>query len=296
MPGGPVLSVVIPTRDRREALAETLDAVEAQAVEPGSVEVIVVDNGSSDGTPGWLATREVKVVAQPKPGPAAARNRGVAESAGEVVLFLGDDTRPADEHVLAGHIARHRDNPDRTYGVLGRVRWRPDKPVTPFMHWLEHGGPQFDFDGLSPGPVPTARHLYTAHVSLKRAVLRDTGGFDERFPYAAVEDIELGLRLERAGVVLHYDPALIVEHDHPYEPRGLAGRQARVGASARLMEETVGTHGLLPTPRWTWALHRAAEPLLAAAARAPLPRRGRERVWEALAMAGYARGWAKGVR
>ena len=293
------LSVVIPTLNRFDALDDTLTALDAQACDPQDVEVVVVDNGRDGATASRLATRSgrlpLRVLHEPTPGPAAARNTGVREAAAPVVLLLGDDMRPADAGLLGHHLELHAADPRPMFAVLGRVAWRPDKPVTPFMHWLEHGGPQFDFDALRPGPIPAARSFYTSHVSLKVAALDAVGGFDERFPFAAVEDIEIGLRLEEAGLELVYHPELLVHHDHLYVPNGFAARQARVGASARLMKELHGSRGLLPEPRWSWPLHRAARPLLDALATRPLRPGLRPRVWAALAMAGYAQGWRSGI-
>ena len=297
-PGAPALSVVIPTLDRFDTLLDTLAALDEQTCEPGQVEVVVIDNGPDGATAARLAEHAGRlprqVISEPTPGPAAARNTGVRAAAAPVVLLLGDDMRPADGGLLGHHLELHAADPRAAFAVLGRVAWRPDKPVTPFMHWLEHGGPQFDFDALAPGRIPAARSFYTSHVSLKVAALDAVGGFDERFPFAAVEDIEIGLRLEQAGLELVYHPELLVHHDHLYVPNGFAARQARVGASARLMKELHGSRGLLPEPRWSWPLHRAARPLLEALATRPLRPGMRDRVWAALAMAGYARGWESG--
>jgi GT2 family glycosyltransferase len=296
-PGAPRLSVVVPTRERPDALAETLAALDAQDCDPRAVEVVVVDNAPSGATAAALAGRAgrlpLRAIVEAAPGPAAARNAGLAAARAPVVLFLGDDTRPAARDLLAAHLALHAADPRPAAAVLGRIAWRPDRPVTAFMHWLEHGGPQFDFDALAPGPVRPARSLYTPHVSLKVAALAHVGGFDARFPFAAVEDVELGLRLERAGLELVYHPELLVEHDHPYAPAGFGSRQERVGASARLMREIHGETGLLPAPRWSWPVHRALRPLLERLAPRPLPPRLAARVWSALALAGFADGWRK---
>jgi hypothetical protein len=218
----------------------------------------------------------------------------VRRAAAPVVLFLGDDTRPADPGVLAAHVRLHAEDPRPAAAVLGLIRWRPDRPVTPFMHWLEHGGPQFNFDALSAGPVSPARSFYTPHVSVKKAALEAVGGFDERFPFAALEDVELGLRLERAGLVLVYHPEMLVEHDHPYVASGFGARQERVGASARLMTDIHGDVGyLLGRPRWSWPAHRLARPFLEELADRPLRPGMREYVWTALAISGFATGWRR---
>jgi hypothetical protein len=282
------LSVVIPTRDRRAALAETLDALAGQQVDE-EVEIVVVDNGCTDDTAAMLAERPVRVVREPKPGPAAARNRGVESARAPLVLFLGDDVAPAQRDLLARHLALHARRPEATYAVLGRVTWRPDRPVTPFMHWLENGGPQFAFTRLAPGPV-SAGHLYTPHVSFKRSLLL-AHPFDERFPFAAAEDTELGVRLQRAGLELDYHPELLGHHDHPTTVEQAVGRMRRVGASARLLEQLQPGAGVLPGPAPHWRAYPLLRPLAEAARRTRL--RDRPRIWSLLLWSSYADGYRR---
>jgi Glycosyltransferase like family 2 len=287
----PRIAVVIPTRDRRATLMETLDALDAQELAPGEAEVVVVDNGSSDGTVAALRQRDpgpfgLRVLAEPKPGPAAARNRGWEATRAPLVLFLGDDMIPATPTLLSGHLAHDG------AAVLGRVVWRPDRPITPFMHWLEHGGPQFPFDTLQAGPVEPAKYLFTSNVSVPRADLEAVGGFDERFPFAAVEDAELGVRLQQHGTRLTYDPALLVHHDHPQDPVAYVGRMERSGASAALLHalHPGDTTATLATDGPRWGLLRRLYPVLRPAAGLPLPSRLAPTVWSAACVAGYARG------
>ena len=217
-----MISLVIPTKDRREVLLDTLRVVSQQALPAGGAEVVVVDNGSSDGS---LAAVEelaatfpipLRTASQPRPGPASARHTGVAESRGEVILFLGDDTAPAAPDVLARHAELHRRS-GAERAVLGRVAWSPSQEVTPFMRWLESGGIQFDYERLDAGPVPVARSFWTAHVSLKREALDAAGGFDERFPDAAMEDVELRCRLNERGIEFRFVPDAGV--CHPWRTR-----------------------------------------------------------------------------
>src|SRR5437868_8294692 len=104
------ISVVIPTFNRLEVLVEVLQALEFQQGAP-SFEVVVVDDGSSDGTGGWLRSRTfnlpLRVLSQENRGPAAARNTGVAVAQGQWVAFLGDDTVPSPGW-LAAHREAHR--------------------------------------------------------------------------------------------------------------------------------------------------------------------------------------------
>jgi glycosyltransferase involved in cell wall biosynthesis len=297
------LSVVIPTKDRANALARTLDSIEAQETGDAQCEAIVIDNGSSDGTVELVRRRAgsagvpVHLLEQPEGGPAAARNAGVRAAKGEVLLFLGDDTEPASQSLLRAHLDLHAARPEPAYGVLGRITWTPQKPVTPFMRWLENGGPQFHYAELEPGPVDPANYFYSSHASVKRSLFERVGGFDVRFPTAAVEDTELGVRLADEGLALDYHPELLVLHDHPTTPAQSLRRSVAVGRSAALYNRLRPDrpHTGVQAPRGlAWSAVRTAEPALGVLARLPLPKGVRERVWWAMTRAGYARGYELG--
>ena len=297
------LSVVIPTKDRAPALTRTLDALEAQEAGSIEVEAIVVDNGSGDATLGLLRERvsgsaiPLRLLEQPSGGPAAARNAAVAAATGEVLLFLGDDTEPEGPGLLRAHLDLHAARPEEAYGVLGRITWGRRSPVTPFMRWLEDGGPQFHYFELDPGPVDAASYFYSSHASVKRMLFERVGGFDERFPTAAVEDTELGVRLADAGLELDYHPELLVLHDHPTTPAQSLRRSIAVGRSAALYNRLRPDRphpGVQAPQGLAWSLVRRAAPLLGALGRLPLPRGVRERVWLAMTRGGYARGYRLG--
>jgi glycosyltransferase involved in cell wall biosynthesis len=297
------VSVVIPTFNREAALAETLSGLAAQDAPEGAFEVVVVDNGSRDGTGRLLLGLassypvELKVVHERTPGPAAARNAGVEASKGSVVLFLGDDTTPADSSVIRGHLDLHAGRPEPTYAVLGRVTWRPDRPITPLMRWLENGGPQFQFWKIGPGPVPISQYLYTAHLSVKRELLATAGEFSEAFPHAALEDMELGVRLEKLGGELEYHPELLVLHDHPISLERSLRRMALVGRSAHVYQRLHPDypHPGAALPRGVrWVTIRVLAPLARLLARLWMPDFARRRTWEVLHMDAYRRGYASG--
>jgi glycosyltransferase involved in cell wall biosynthesis len=291
------ISILIPTRNRRDRLLATLDALDRQRLDGAQAELVVVDNGSRDGTLDVLKERRGKLplmgMDEPREGASFARNRALPLVRGPVVLLLGDDMIPQDDGLIAGHLALHREHPEPGYGVLGQVRWA--EPVDPFMRWLEEAGFQFSFDRIQAGPVDPAAYLYSSHASFKTQTLRDAGGFDaERFPYV-MEGTELGIRLRRRGFQLEYRPELQVRHHHPQTLRGFARRMRVNGAAARRLRalypeeapEQVrepGTKGPLYAPAAI-----AGRLLLAAGARGRL----RERAWAAVLMAAYARGWRR---
>ena len=294
------LSIVIPTKDRPEALARTVAELEAQEEE--RAEIVVIDNGSAPAA--LQQAREIvagaeraRLVECAKRGPAAARNAGVAAAAGEVLLFLGDDTAPAGAGLLRAHLDLHAARPAEGYGVLGRISWDPRREITPFMRWLENGGPQFAYADIGAGPVAASHYFYSSHASVKRAFFDRVGGFDERFPDAAVEDTELGVRLGDAGLEFDYHPELLVLHDHPTVLAGSLDRLVRVGRSAALYNELRPDrpHPDIAAPRGpAWSALRVLRPAIDLAARLPAPTPVRERLWYAMHLARYAQGYRLG--
>lgn len=251
------LSVIIPTRDRVDVLLETLKRLAAQQT-ARPFEVIVVDDGSAQPTAAAArrfaedARLPVTTLQQDGRGPAAARNRGLAAARGTTCLFMGDDTFPRPD-LVERHATAHERRPEPQAAVLGHVTWAPECRPTPFMDWL-NTSVQFDFEQITdPGDVPGSC-FYTANVSAKRAFLSEAGGFDEAFPHAAFEDIELGLRLDRLGMRLIYDAEAVVEHFHPYDLRGSLRRMRVLGRSAQLLHDRCPQW---PLPRRSGSRHVA---------------------------------------
>jgi GT2 family glycosyltransferase len=244
----PELSVVIPTHERPEKLRRALDHLEAQR-NPPPHEVIVVANAGDDMTE--VADAVGRRAVQPRllvagaPGASAARNRGWREARAPLVLFVGDDIL-AGPTLLTEHVSWHTSNPEEVVGVLGHVRWARELTVTPFMRWLDRGM-QFDYGAIE-GTEADAGHLYTANVSLKRALIERSGGFDEGLPYL-FEDIDLGRRLSELGLRLLYNRRAEAEHLHEATldswkarmrvaaPAELRFVRTHPGAQARLYEQ-----------------------------------------------------------
>ena len=230
----PEFSVIIPTYNRREILPEVLMALEGQRNAP-SFEVIVVDDGSSDGTGSWLRARSFSVPAtvlcQENRGPASARNEGVAAASGEWVAFLGDDTVPSPGW-LEAHYRAHQERQNEPHlAVIGYTDWHPRMRRTPFLDYINEYGLQFGYALIEdPENVPF-NFFYTSNLSLRRELLLQEP-FDLRFPYAAWEDIETSYRLKSAGMRLVYEPRAVALHDHPTDLKRFASRQEKAGYSA----------------------------------------------------------------
>ena len=265
----PRLSVVIPTYDRLEILPRVLRALGTQEEPAGGFEVVVVNDGSSDGTADFLRAHRApypfRAFSQENTGPAGARNRGVAESAGEIVVFLGDDTVP-EEGFLRRHEEAHRAREGRRIAVLGYTTWPRERRVTPFLHHINEYGLQFGYELIrDPENVPF-NFFYTSNISLPRGAFARCGVFDTTFPDAAWEDIELSYRLSREGYVIVYEPRAIVRHHHDITFASFRRRQERSGRAAAIfygkhpeLADFLGVGaaraGPVRIPRWTrlWA-------------------------------------------
>lgn len=201
----PSFSIVVPTYQRRDVVSDAVRAISRIAYS-GPVELIVVVDGSSDGTLDALQSIPcpfpAKFIFQENSGPAAARNRGAAEATGEILLFLDDDMmcRPdiLDQHALSygegagcvlGHVPLDRESPSNFLSSAA-ARWADDR-----ARKLADGAPLTLYD------------LIGGHMSVRRSVFEAAGGFDSQFTSDGSygdEDLDLGVRLiERFKVVFN---------------------------------------------------------------------------------------------
>lgn len=255
--------MIIPTRDRRAILCETLARLERQ-VDDADFEVIVVNDGSRDDTTRVVADLAVRsqlditLAEGSGSGPATARNRGVAEARAPACLFLDDDTWPAPG-LLRRHAAFHRARPELEAALLGRVVIAPAPPPTPFMRWL--AGLHLAHDRIVDAEDAGGEHFYSGNVSAKTDFVRSVGGFDEGFRTAAHDDIDLGLRLERSGMRLAYDAAAVVEHFQPTDLARTLERAFRIGHS---LPRFAARHPDRPVARRPGVRHRVKAAALTA--------------------------------
>jgi len=219
MSSAPSFSVLVCTRDRGATLAPTLEALAAHRA-AASWEAIVVDNGSRDATATiarGLAARHaerLRVVDEPVVGLSTARNRGLREARGEIVVFLDDDAEPVDGWLDAYAAAFA----DPTVASAGG----PVEPVYSgeLPDWLEPRYlPYLSVWDLGPEPLELRYNELPrgANVAYRRSALRPAGDFDPRLgrigrSLRSCEEIELGLRLERLGARSVYVPGARVRH------------------------------------------------------------------------------------
>jgi GT2 family glycosyltransferase len=227
---GSDVSVVIPTFNRRHQLERTLVGLAAQTGIDHAVEVIVVSDGSTDGTDEWLRSGAtplpVSACFQTNAGPAAARNRGVHAAHAPLVLFLDDDVVPTPG-LICTHLQHHRDLDDDLV-VVGPMRTPDDVRLSPWVQW-EQNKLYKQYDAMMRGDwQATPRQFYTANASLARRHLESSGGFDPTFRRA--EDVELAYRLADAGLSFEFAPNAVVLH---YAERSFDSWRANASAYGR---------------------------------------------------------------
>jgi GT2 family glycosyltransferase len=175
-------------------------ALEQQAYPSDAYEVIVISDGSSDGTDAYLEAIRSKMrlrwFPQANRGPAAARNAGIQQAGGEFVVFIDDDVVP-EPQLLAEHARSHQEA-GRDVVVLGPLLTPEGFEMAPWVRW-EQEMLMKQYKAMLRGDwTATARQFYTGNASLRRSHILAAGGFDEGFRRA--EDVELAYRLADNGL------------------------------------------------------------------------------------------------
>lgn len=202
--GAPGVSIVVPTYGRHEVLVETL--VRLAELDPPAAEIVVVDQTPDhpqavDRRLAELeAARAIRRLRRARPSIPGAMNDGLLAARGEIVLYCDDDVIPVAE--LAGaHYHAHQRNP-RTI-VAGQVLQPGEQPEA-------LGESRFAFRSSLP---QRAQEFVGCNFSVRRDVLLELGGFDERFVAAAYRyERELADRAARAGVPVVFEPAASLRH------------------------------------------------------------------------------------
>jgi GT2 family glycosyltransferase len=231
-------SVVIPTYRRRASLLRALGALATQRIPPSEYEVVVVVDGSDDGTREAASAAAtpyaLRVLWQENRGRAAACNAGIAAARGDLVVVLDDDMTATPE-LLAAHLAAHeRADPVAVIGAAP-VPMTSDMPAP-----ARYVGAKFNrhLERLADAGGPLAlREFYGGNLSVRRDVLETVGAFDERFRVYGNEDLELSIRLQEAGVRIVYEPAAVAYQSYDKDFAGLARDHEAKGRTAVVLAQ-----------------------------------------------------------
>jgi GT2 family glycosyltransferase len=240
------ISVVIPTHNRLANLERILAAL---LVDPAMPEIVVVDDGGSDGSFLWLeelARREPRVrpIRIPNSGEGRARQAGAEKATSEIVVFLDDDVLP-HEGLISGHLAAHGDRMDLL--VLGympiRLSERQAGAAT-HIYAREYENRVADYVRR---PDAILEHLWAGNFSLTRAHAISLPMYCDQFSGLYFPDRELGLRCAESGLVGRFDRYLEATHMHERSTRDFFRDAVRQGAGsvaiASLHPESSSTTG-----------------------------------------------------
>ena len=200
-------SVIVPAYNAGKTIGDCLGALTHQSLVPAVYEVIVVDDGSKDGTAEVVKTFPVRYFRQANRGPAAARNHGAREAHGEIILFTDSDCVPSAEWIA--EMIKPFGDPD-VVAVKGAYRTNQRSLMARFAQV------EFEerFELLKRAASIDMVDTYSA--AYRSDVFRQAGGFDESFPVANNEDTELSYKLSLMGRKMVFNPDAVVYHlNHP---------------------------------------------------------------------------------
>lgn len=211
-------SVVIPTYNRLPILQKCLKALERQQLAHSvshqhalvsGYEIVLVDDGSTDGTLEWLQENavefpHVRSLCQDHAGPSAARNLGVRQANGDFVIFIDSDL-VVTENFLQAHADAL---------MQGQQAYGSDRV---FTYGRVINTCNFDNPTAEPYKITdfSAAYFATGNVAIARHWLEKAGLFDTRFQLYGWEDLELGVRLKHLGLKIIKCPAAVGYHWHP---------------------------------------------------------------------------------
>jgi len=214
---GPAVSIVIAARDAADTIVAAVTACSSQELEPPP-EIVVVDDGSADGTAALAERAGARVLRQANAGPAAARNRGWRDAAAPVILFTDADCVPRRDWArrLLGAIEAGAPVAGGSYGIAN-----PGRPLAELVHleivW-RHSRLRGDVEFVG-----------SYSFAARRDALESVGGFDPAFPAPSGEDNDLCYRLRDAGFRIRFVPEALVDHHHPVSLARYLREQARHG-------------------------------------------------------------------
>ena len=229
-------SVIIPTRNRPKALVACLQSFCQLDYPQDAWELIVVNDGGEASFTAVSSSLKnslpLKMIDAPQAGPAVARNRGAAVARFSYLAFTDDDCRVTPDWLNQFAQGFNKTNCDALGG-----NWRnpqPDKLAMRAAQFLV----EFMYDYMQDA-AHNRLMLVSNNVAYRRKVFLESGGFNETFPLAAGEDMELGFRLAAFGYRQGYWPEAQVWHDHNLSNWGHIRQQFRYGRGGHFFLQAI---------------------------------------------------------
>jgi glycosyltransferase involved in cell wall biosynthesis len=211
------ISVVICTRNRQDLLIQVLQSLCQQTVPVSNYEVLVVDNASTDGTPGvvecfFIQLPYLRYIFVPRLGLSMARNRGWQEAHGEYIAYIDDDSKAPAQWLEIALDVIHRENPDMFGG-----------PVYPFYSAPKPAWYKDEYNIAANGDRPKQlvenEYFHGSNMFIRGDVFDLIGGFDEtlgmagsQLGYAEETDFLNRFRMQKPAPSIYYEPRLLSYH------------------------------------------------------------------------------------
>ncbi|MCC7126109.1 MAG: glycosyltransferase family 2 protein [Acidobacteria bacterium] len=236
------LSVEITTFNRKDTLCEALRALARQTLDGARFEVVLSDDGSTDGLQSAVAALAtdlpyaLRLVQNAHRGPGHAHNCGIEACRGELVVMLAADIIAAPT-LVSEHLRSHREHPAPEVMIVGGLTQSPALPGSAFQRAADHA-----VERVFRNQFANVEHggFLVSNLSFKKSFMCAHGMFRE-WPPAAGEDIELGFRLRTAGMRLLDNPAALGYHHHEESMASVARRAYTAGYNSHHYVEAIDT-------------------------------------------------------
>jgi glycosyltransferase involved in cell wall biosynthesis len=214
------VSVIIPARNAADVIPDCIKALQQQTCDRSALEIIVIDDGSSDTTPDVVKSAGITLFSQENRGPAAARNAGVKTARGDIILFTDADCRPAADWV--DQMMEPFKN-DAVMGVKGVYRSDQTEMTARFVQ------AEYEAKYRFMAAFKTIDFIDTYSAGFRRNAFTALKGYDESFPGASVEDQEFSFRMHEAGYQMVFTPRAVVTHLHATSLRRYFRKKFNIG-------------------------------------------------------------------
>jgi len=242
----PLLSVVIATYNRCDILGTTLNNLAQQSISHEDFEVLVVDDGSTDGTSKMVKSQasslpySLRYYWHENKGPGYTQNKGIREAYSNIILLIADDIWATPE-LLEEHLKVHKEHPEQNYAVLGKVLQSEKLPESVL---LKNWDP-FGFDRFKGKHIVESIYFYACNISVKKKFLIENGMFKEK-KGASHEDVELGYRLGQKGLKIIYNEYAMAYHYHTETLSNACKRAYERGLNFDLLSDNIEKSYIFP--------------------------------------------------